>query len=75
MNEPRLPKIEWAKQAALKPESIFTTATPWAQELSMAKSGATPLKLEPYPMLVGTAITGFATKPAKTLGSAEFKLR
>jgi len=31
----------------LNPLSIFTTATPWAQELSMVKSGPMPLKFAP----------------------------
>ena len=66
----QLDRTKWAKQAALKPESMLTTATPWAQELIMVRSGANPPKLAPYPLLAGTAITGLAIKPAKTLGNA-----
>ena len=41
-----------------------------AQLLSIPSSAASPPKLAPYPMLVGTAITGQSTSPPTTLGSA-----
>src|SRR5262249_53534462 len=59
-----------AAKPAPKPLSMLTTVTPDAQEFSIAKSAAMPPKLAPYPMLVGTAITGFCTSPPTTLGSA-----
>src|SRR3989338_39840 len=62
--------IRLAKYPAPKPLSIFTTAMPGEQQLSMVKSGAMPLKLAPYPTLVGTAITGFEIRPLTTLASA-----
>ncbi len=49
---------------------MLTTVTPEAQELSIVSIGATPSKLTPYPMLVGTPITGAETRPATTLVSA-----
>src|SRR6185295_8772547 len=45
-----------ATTAAPKPLSIFTTATFDAQLFNMPKSAAIPLKLAPYPTLVGTAM-------------------
>src|SRR5262249_16759013 len=62
--------IRLAMNAAPKPLSMFTTETPDAQLLSMPRSAARPPKLAPYPTLVGTAMTGAATNPAITLGSA-----
>src|SRR5262249_32985417 len=59
-----------AVAAAPKPLSMFTTDTPHAQLLSMPRSAAMPPKLAPYPTDVGTAITGTATRPDTTLGSA-----
>ena len=43
---------------ALNPASMFTTASPAAQELSIESSGANPSKAAPYPTDVGTPITG-----------------
>src|SRR6185437_5632458 len=59
-----------ATRAAPNPLSIFTTVTFDAQLFSIPSSAATPPKLAPYPTLVGTAITGAATSPPTTLGSA-----
>ena len=59
-----------AAYPALNPPSMFTTVTPEAQLFSMARSAASPLKLAPYPTLVGTAITGLETMPPTTLGRA-----
>ncbi len=36
----------------------------------MARRAATPLKLAPYPTLVGTATMGTENRPATTLGRA-----
>ena len=49
-----------AIRPAPNPLSMFTTATPAAQELNIPRSAATPPKLAPYPTLVGTAMTGRA---------------
>ena len=49
-----------AIRPAPNPLSMFTTATPAAQEFSIPSSAATPPKLAPYPTLVGTAMTGRA---------------
>ena len=57
-----------ARQPAPNPLSIFMTPTPAAQEFSMVNSAASPLKLAPYPRLVGTATTGHSTRPPTTLG-------
>src|SRR5690606_33733574 len=62
--------IRCAASAAAKPESMFTTTTPAAHELSIASSGVTPSSTAPYPTDVGTAITGQPTSPPTTLGSA-----
>src|SRR5439155_19542557 len=59
-----------ATTAAPYPLSMFTTVTFDAQLFSIASSAASPLKLAPYPILVGTAITGTETRPPTTLGSA-----
>jgi hypothetical protein len=59
-----------AAYPAPKPLSMFTTVTPLLQLLSMASKAANPPKLAPYPTLVGTAMTGWLTNPATTLGSA-----
>ena len=45
-------------QPAPKPLSMFTTDTPLAQLFSIPSRAASPWKLAPYPMLVGTATTG-----------------
>src|SRR5262245_3393431 len=58
--------LAWA--AAPYPLSMLTTEIPGAQELSMARRAATPPKDAPYPMLVGTAMTGRSTRPPMTLG-------
>src|SRR6185295_12202482 len=63
-------QIRLAAAAAPKPLSMFTTVTPAAQELSIPRSAASPPKEAPYPTLVGTAMTGTATRPPTTLGSA-----
>ena len=42
---------------------MLTTVTLEAQLFSIPKSAAIPPKLAPYPMLVGTAITGAETNP------------
>jgi hypothetical protein len=39
--------IRWARQAAPKPLSMFTTPTPAAHEFSIAKSAEMPPKLAP----------------------------
>src|ERR1700723_4107854 len=62
--------ITLATQPAPNPLSIFPTLTFEAQLFSIASSAVNPPKLDPYPVLVGTAITGAATIPATTLGSA-----
>src|SRR4051794_25026185 len=49
---------------------MLTMATPGAQALSIVSSGAKPPNAAPYPTDVGTAITGAATRPATTPGSA-----
>ena len=49
---------------------MLTTATPAAQELSIASNGAAPPRWAPYPTLVGTPITGAANRPPTTLVSA-----
>src|SRR5215510_12523106 len=59
-----------AANPAPKPLSILTTVMPDAHELSIARSAASPLKLAPYPTLVGTAMTGLSMSPATTLGNA-----
>ena len=59
-----------ARYPAPKPLSIFTTLTPLAQEFSMESSADTPPKDAPYPMLVGTAITGQSARPPMTLARA-----
>ena len=56
--------------AAPSPLSMLTTATPVAQLFSMPSSADSPPKLAPYPMLVGTAMTGARTRPPTTLGNA-----
>src|SRR3954464_12842882 len=63
-------QIRLAAAAAPNPLSMLTTVTPDAQELSMARSAARPPKEAPKPTLVGTAMTGTATSPPTTLGSA-----
>jgi hypothetical protein len=62
--------INAATYPPLKPLSMLTTTTFAEQALSMVSSGATPEKAAPYPMLVGTAITGQSTRPPTTLGKA-----
>ena len=49
---------------------MLTTATPGEQLLSIDKRGESPLKEEPYPILVGTAMTTELVNPETTLGSA-----
>ena len=51
-----------AAYPAPKPLSMFTTVTPAAQEFNIPSRAAIPLKLAPYPTLVGTAMTGFHTR-------------
>src|SRR5262249_8532789 len=62
--------IDPASAAAPTPLPMLPTATPGAQELSIARSAAMPPKLAPSPMLVGTATTGPLTSPPTTLASA-----
>src|SRR5689334_14022942 len=62
--------ITAAEYPAPYPLSMLTTEMPGEQLLSIPSSAANPPKLAPYPTLVGTAITGAATRPATTLGSA-----
>src|SRR5205823_3663240 len=62
--------IKAAWNPAPKPLSMFTTETLAAQELSIASSAAMPPSDAPYPTLVGTAMTGLATRPPTTDGSA-----
>src|SRR5580704_2381425 len=62
--------ITLATQPAPNPLSIFTTLTFDAQLFNIPSSAVSPPKLDPYPVLVGTAITGTATNPPTTLGSA-----
>jgi hypothetical protein len=59
-----------AAYAAPNPLSIFTTTTPGAHELSIPNSAAIPPNDAPYPIEVGTAMTGLSTSPPMTLGSA-----
>src|SRR5262249_29157066 len=54
----------------LNPLSMLTTTTLADQALSIVRSGATPWNAAPYPMLVGTAMTGQSTTPPTTLGKA-----
>jgi hypothetical protein len=49
---------------------MLTTVTPPAQLLSIVRSAESPPKLAPYPMLVGTAMSGESAMPATTLASA-----
>jgi hypothetical protein len=49
---------------------MFTTVTFAAQEFSIASRAAIPPSDAPYPTLVGTAITGRATRPPTTEGNA-----
>jgi hypothetical protein len=49
---------------------MFITPTPAAQEFSIVSNADNPPKLAPYPLLVGTAMTGQCTKPPTTLGKA-----
>src|ERR1700675_2994336 len=62
--------ITLATHPAPNPLSMFTTLTFEAQLFSIPNSAVSPPKLDPYPVLVGTAITGTPTSPATTLGSA-----
>src|SRR5205814_4879563 len=62
--------ISAATKPAPKPLSMFTTVTFAAQEFSIARRAAIPPREAPYPTLVGTAITGRATNPPTTEGSA-----
>src|SRR3989304_3098433 len=59
-----------AWQGAPTPLSMFTTESPAAQEVSMAKRAVSPPRLAPYPTEVGTAMTGTSTSPATTEGRA-----
>src|SRR5437870_3029790 len=59
-----------AAAAAPNPLSILTTVSPVAQLFSIPSKAASPPKLAPYPMLVGTAITQLSTNPPTTLGKA-----
>ena len=61
-----------ARYPAPNPLSIFTTLTPLAQEFSMESRADTPPKDAPYPMLVGTAITGQSARPPMTLARAPY---
>src|SRR4030042_4222994 len=47
-----------ARYPAPNPLSMFTTAIPGTQVLSMVRSADSPSKLTPYPTLLGTAMTG-----------------
>jgi len=58
-----------ASWPAPKPLSMLTTATPDVQAFSIASSAASPWNEAPYPMLVGTAMTGASTRPPTTEGS------
>src|SRR5674476_436493 len=49
---------------------MLTTVTPAAHEDNIANSAVTPSNAAPYPVEVGTAMTGTATKPPTTLASA-----
>src|ERR1051325_3593963 len=62
--------IRLATKPAPNPLSIFTTVTFDAHELSIPSSAAKPSNDAPYPILVGTAITGTDTIPPTTDGSA-----
>jgi hypothetical protein len=50
--------------------SIFTTAMPVRQELSLASQRAQPLKPAPEPMLACTVMIGQSTRQSIRLGSA-----
>src|SRR4029077_2197271 len=62
--------IREAATAAPNPLSMLTTVTPAAQLFNIVSSGAIPWNDAPYPMLVGTAMTGARTRPPTTDGSA-----
>jgi hypothetical protein len=62
--------IRLAIVPAPNPLSMLTTTTPSAQVFIIVRRGAIPLKLAPYPTLVGTAITGFEANPPTILGRA-----
>ena len=49
---------------------MLTVAMPLAQELIIVSRADTPPKDAPYPMLVGTAITGQSARPPMTLARA-----
>ena len=49
---------------------MLQTTTPDAQLDSIPASAVSPPRLTPYPIDVGTAMTGAATMPPTTLGSA-----
>ncbi len=66
----RLRQMSAATHPAPKPLSILTTLTPAAQLLSIPRSAVSPLKLAPYPTLVGSATTGARVRLATTLASA-----
>ena len=51
-------KILIAAQAAPKPLSIFTTDIPGLQLVSIDFNAVLPLSATPYPVEVGTAMTG-----------------
>ena len=61
-----------ARYPAPNPLSIFTTLTPLEQEFSMESRADTPPKDAPYPMLVGTAITGQSARPPMTLARTPY---
>src|SRR5215212_2510216 len=56
--------------AAPKPLSIPTTVRPAAHDDSMDSRAVTPSKAAPYPVLVGTAITGAGVMPPTMLARA-----
>src|SRR6185312_16956480 len=63
-------RIRAAPHAAPNPLSMLVTSTPWAQLASMALSAVWPPWAAPYPVDVGTAMTGQATSPPTTEASA-----
>src|SRR5438132_12568938 len=65
-----VPRIFSARQAAPKPLSMFTTATPGLQLASIVFSATTPPWATPVPTDVGTPITGARNRPATTAGNA-----
>src|SRR5262249_58630429 len=63
-------RILHAAHAAANPLSMFVTVIPCAQLVSIARSAVSPLVAAPYPVEVGTAMTGWPVRPPTTEASA-----